>query len=75
MANCRQIAHVFQLRLGNSHVYLIPETLFTLLGIQLPTLFFPLPRVIQESGKIVKTGDISIAKALEKEGYKAISDR
>lgn len=31
--------------------------------------------VIQENGKIVKTGDISIAKTLEKEGYKAISDR
>lgn len=28
---------------------------------------------IMEDGKIVKTGDISIAKILEKEGYKAIS--
>ncbi|WCJ19164.1 ABC transporter I family member 6 chloroplastic [Euphorbia peplus] len=28
---------------------------------------------IMENGKIVKTGDISIAKILEKEGYKAIS--
>ncbi|KAL3524079.1 hypothetical protein ACH5RR_016913 [Cinchona calisaya] len=28
---------------------------------------------IMEDGKIVKTGDISIAKVLEKEGYKAIS--
>lgn len=27
----------------------------------------------QENGRIVKTGDISIAKTLEKEGYKAIS--
>ncbi|KAL2541866.1 ABC transporter I family member 6 [Abeliophyllum distichum] len=29
---------------------------------------------IMENGRIVKTGDISIAKVLEKEGYKAISD-
>ncbi|KAJ6323221.1 hypothetical protein OIU77_012955 [Salix suchowensis] len=28
---------------------------------------------IMENGRIVKTGDISIAKTLEKEGYKAIS--
>ncbi|XP_057980725.1 ABC transporter I family member 6, chloroplastic [Malania oleifera] len=28
---------------------------------------------IMEDGRIIKTGDISIAKALEKEGYKAIS--
>ncbi|KAK4765250.1 hypothetical protein SAY86_026340 [Trapa natans] len=30
---------------------------------------------VMENGKIVKTGDISIAEALEREGYKALSDR
>ncbi|PKI43003.1 hypothetical protein CRG98_036581 [Punica granatum] len=30
---------------------------------------------VMENGKIVKTGDISIAKALEKGGYKAIAER
>ncbi|RVW15164.1 ABC transporter I family member 6, chloroplastic [Vitis vinifera] len=29
---------------------------------------------VMEDGRIVKTGDISIAKVLEEEGYKAISE-
>lgn len=30
---------------------------------------------VQENGSIVKTGDISLAKLLEKEGYKGLSEQ
>lgn len=43
------------------------------MGSILVTALVLLHLIFQDDGKIVKTGDISIAKLLEEEGYKAIS--
>ncbi|KAL3521336.1 hypothetical protein ACH5RR_019485 [Cinchona calisaya] len=54
---------------------LTPENSILMITHYLRLLEFIKPTFIHimEDGKIVKTGDISIAKILEKEGYKAIS--